>query len=96
MTCPLDGRSNDPGGGRKQIQLQYAGIGGSYGWASEASGAATFDDPIQLIRCPPIGFRYDRIFNPYLCLARLSESAALRRERLGCMRTSGLRRCCCF
>jgi hypothetical protein len=29
-------RTNDPGGRRKQIQLQYAGIGGSYGCASEA------------------------------------------------------------
>jgi hypothetical protein len=26
---------------------------------------------------PPIGLRYGRIFNPYLCRARLSESAAL-------------------
>jgi hypothetical protein len=32
----LTRRSNDPGGRRKQIQLQYAGIGGGYGCASEA------------------------------------------------------------
>jgi hypothetical protein len=35
----LTRRTNDPAGRRKQIQLQYAGIGGSYGCASEALGA---------------------------------------------------------
>src|ERR1700722_13083850 len=33
MACPLTGRTNDPGYRRKQIQLQYAGIGESYGCA---------------------------------------------------------------
>jgi hypothetical protein len=33
----LTRRNNDPGGRRKQIRLQYAGIGGSYGCASEAT-----------------------------------------------------------
>jgi hypothetical protein len=42
IACPLDGRTNDPGGRRKQIQLQYAGIGGSYGWASEAPRCGDF------------------------------------------------------
>jgi hypothetical protein len=32
-------RTNDPGGCRKQIQLQYAGIGGSYSRASSRSFA---------------------------------------------------------
>jgi hypothetical protein len=31
----LTWRTNDPAGHRKQIQLQYAGIGGSYGCASK-------------------------------------------------------------
>jgi hypothetical protein len=29
----LTGRTNALDGRRKQIQLQYAGIGGSYGWS---------------------------------------------------------------
>src|SRR5258708_29184318 len=33
MACPLDGWTNDPDGRRRQIHLQYAGIGGSYGCA---------------------------------------------------------------
>jgi hypothetical protein len=32
MACPFDGRTNDPCGRRKQIQLQYAGICESYGY----------------------------------------------------------------
>jgi hypothetical protein len=34
----LTGRSNDPGGRRKQIPLQYAGIGESYGCALIPTG----------------------------------------------------------
>jgi hypothetical protein len=29
--CPPTRQTNDPGGGPKQIQLQYAGIGAAYG-----------------------------------------------------------------
>jgi len=32
----LTGRTNAPGRLRKQIQLQYAGIGGGYGWTSSS------------------------------------------------------------
>jgi hypothetical protein len=48
-------------------------------------------------RCSsPIGRRYGRIFNRYLCLAQLSASSAPCRKHLNRMSTSGLRSCCCL
>jgi hypothetical protein len=44
----------------------------------------------------PIGPRYSRIFNPYLCRTRLSASGASRGKRLDCLSTNGLRSCCGF
>jgi hypothetical protein len=32
LVCPPTRQSNDPGGGLKQIQLQYAAIGTAYGY----------------------------------------------------------------
>jgi hypothetical protein len=85
----LTGRTNAPGGGRKQIQLQYAGIVESYGCGR--SGAATPESA-----APPanaalgarpyrsaIGRRYGRIFIRYLSRARLSASDAPRSKRSG-------------
>ena len=60
MVCPLMRWTNDPGGDRKQIRLQYAGIGTNYGchWKSRSasisgSGALALDKTDQKVRCQP-------------------------------------------